>query len=58
MHWHNFIKLTPTILLGVFCGAIVAKYLSFDSLRIFFAIFKIIVALIMWFGISNLWACG
>nr|WP_246260864.1 hypothetical protein [Candidatus Ruthia endofausta] len=46
------------MLLGVFCGAIVAKYLSFDSLRIFFAIFKIIVALIMWFGISNLWACG
>ncbi len=52
IHWHNFIKLTPTILLGAFCGAIVTKYLSFDSLRIFFAIFEITVAMIMWFGIS------
>jgi len=52
IHWHNFNKLTPTILLGAFSGAIVAKYLSFDFLRIFFAIFEITVALIMWFGIS------
>ncbi len=50
--WKNFIKLTPTILLGSFSGALVAKYLSFDFLRIFFACFEIGVALIMWFQIS------
>ncbi|MBT4653908.1 MAG: sulfite exporter TauE/SafE family protein [Thiotrichales bacterium] len=50
--WKNFIKLTPTILLGSFSGALVAKYLSFDFLRIFFACFEISIALIMWFQIS------
>lgn len=50
--WKNFIKLTPTILLGSFSGALVAKYLSFDFLRIFFVCFEISVALIMWFQIS------
>jgi uncharacterized membrane protein YfcA len=50
--WKNFIKLTPTILLGSFSGALVAKYMSFDFLRIFFACFEISVALIMWFQIS------
>ncbi len=52
IHWHYFKKLTPTILLGALSGAIIAKYLSFDFLRFFFAIFEITVALIMWFGIS------
>lgn len=52
IHWHNFIKLTPTILIGAYSGAIIAQYLSFDFLRIFFAIFEISVALIMWFGLS------
>jgi len=50
--WKNFIKLTPTILLGSFSGALVAKYLSFDFLRIFFVCFEISIALIMWFQIS------
>lgn len=50
--WRNFVKLTPTILLGSYSGAILAKYLSFDFLRMFFAFFEISVALIMWFGIS------
>jgi len=50
--WRNFVKLTPTILLGSYSGAILAKYLSFDFLRVFFALFEITVALIMWFGIS------
>ncbi|MDG1956599.1 MAG: sulfite exporter TauE/SafE family protein [Candidatus Thioglobus sp.] len=50
--WRNFVKLTPTILLGSYSGAILAKYLSFDFLRVFFALFEICVALIMWFGIS------
>ncbi|CAC9997915.1 Uncharacterized UPF0721 integral membrane protein, partial [uncultured Gammaproteobacteria bacterium] len=49
IHWQYFIKLTPTILLGAFSGAIIAQYLSFDFLRIFFAIFEIMVAMIMWF---------
>jgi len=52
IYWQYFIKLTPTILLGAFSGAIIAQYLSFDFLRIFFAIFEIMVAMIMWFGIS------
>jgi len=52
IYWHYFIKLTPSILLGAFSGAMIAQYLSFDFLRIFFAIFEIVVALIMWFGIS------
>ena len=50
--WRNFLKLTPTILLGSYSGAILAKYLSFDFLRVFFALFEITVALIMWFGVS------
>ena len=40
------------VLLGAYSGAIVAKYMSFDFLRIFFAFFEISVALIMWFGVS------
>ena len=50
--WKSFTKLTPAIFIGAFSGAIIAKYMSFDFLRIFFACFEIIVALIMWFGIS------
>jgi hypothetical protein len=33
-------------------GAIITQYLSFDFLRILFAIFEIMVAMIIWFGIS------
>jgi len=50
--WRNFVKLTPTILLGSYSGAILVKYLSFDFLRVFFALFEITVALIMWFGVT------
>ena len=50
--WRYFIKLTPTILLGAYCGAFAAKQMSFDFMRIFFACFEISVALIMWFGVS------
>jgi len=52
IHWRYFKKLTPSILIGALSGAFLAKLLSFDFLRIFFAIFEISVALIMWFGIS------
>ncbi len=51
--WRNFVRLTPTILLGSYSGALLANYLSFDFLRIFFAVFEITVALIMWFGVST-----
>ena len=50
--WRYFIKLTPTILLGAYCGAFAAKQMSFDFMRIFFACFEISIALIMWFGVS------
>ena len=43
--WQNFFKLTPTVLLGAYSGAVVAKYMSFDFLRIFFSFFEISVAL-------------
>jgi len=51
--WRYFIKLTPTILLGAYCGAFAAKQMSFDFMRIFFACFEISIALIMWFGVSS-----
>jgi len=51
--WHNFTKLTPTVVLGALSGAFIAKNMSFDFLRIFIACFEISVALIMWFGIST-----
>ena len=38
IHWHNFKKLTPTILLGAFSGALLTKIMSFDFMRLFFAI--------------------
>ena len=52
IHWINFTRLTPTILIGAYSGAMVAKYMSFDFLRVFFAFFEISVAIVMWFGIS------
>ena len=53
IHWNNFNKLTPTILLGAFSGALVAKYLSFDFLKIFFACFELLVSLLMWCSITG-----
>jgi len=53
IHWHNFKKLTPTILLGAFSGAMLTKVMSFDFMRIFFALFEFSVAVIMYFGISS-----
>jgi uncharacterized membrane protein YfcA len=50
--WDNFKKLAPTILLGSFTGALLVKYMSFDFLRLFFALFEISVALILWFGVT------
>ena len=51
--WQHFKQLTPTILLGAFSGAILTKMLSFDFMRIFFALFEFSVAIIMYFGISS-----
>ena len=53
IHWHNFKKLTPTILLGAFSGAMLTKLMSFDFMRLFFALFEFSVAIIMYFGISS-----
>ncbi len=53
IHWHNFKKLTPTILLGAFSGALLTKVMSFDFMRIFFALFEFGVAAIMYFGLSS-----
>ena len=51
--WTNFKKLTPTILLGAFSGALLTKLMSFDFMRLFFAFFELSVAAIMYFGISS-----
>jgi Predicted permeases len=53
IHWHNFKKLTPTILLGAFSGALLTKVMSFDFMRLFFALFEFSVAAIMYFGLSS-----
>ncbi|MDC9727117.1 MAG: sulfite exporter TauE/SafE family protein [Candidatus Thioglobus sp.] len=53
IHWHNFKKLTPAILLGAFSGALLTKVMSFDFMRIFFALFEFSVAAIMYFGLSS-----
>jgi len=53
IHWNNFKKLTPTILLGAFSGAMLTKVMSFDSMRLFFFLFEISVAVIMYFGLSS-----
>ncbi len=53
IHWQNFKKLMPTILLGAFSGAMLTKVMSFDFMRIFFALFELSVAAIMYFGLSS-----
>jgi len=53
IHWHNFKKLTPTILLGAFSGAMLTKVMSFDFMRLFFALFEFSVAVIIYFGLSS-----
>lgn len=53
IHWRNFKKLLPAILVGAFSGAMLTKVLSFDFMRIFFALFEFSVAAIMYFGFSS-----
>ena len=53
IHWHNFKKLLPTVLLGAFSGAMLTKVMSFDFMRLFFALFEFSVAVIMYFGLSS-----
>ena len=53
IHWQYFKKLTPTILLGAFSGAMLTKMMSFDFMRLFFAGFEITVAAILYFGQSS-----
>ena len=51
--WQYFKKLTPTILIGAFSGALLTKLMSFDFMRVFFALFELSVAIIMYFGINS-----
>ena len=53
IHWQHFIKLTPTILLGAFSGAILTQVMSFYFMRVFFAIFELSVAVTLYFGFSS-----
>jgi uncharacterized membrane protein YfcA len=53
IHWHYFKKITPTILLGAFSGALLTQLMSFDFMRLFFAGFELLVAAILYFGLSS-----
>lgn len=50
IHWPIFKRITPGILLGGFLGAIVAKFIAGDDLRLIFGIFMLFVAAQMIFG--------
>ena len=50
IQWDVFKRITPGILLGGFMGALVAKILSGNDLRLVFGIFMLIVAMQMIFG--------
>ena len=53
IHWHYFKKLTPMLLLGAFSGALLTQLMSFDFMRLFFAFFELLVAVIMYFGLTS-----
>jgi len=53
IHWHYFKKLTPMLLLGAFSGALLTQLMSFDFMRLFFAFFELLVAAIMYFGLTS-----
>lgn len=51
--WQYFKQLTPAILFGAFSGALLTKLLNFDFMRVFFALFELSVAIVMYFGIKS-----
>ncbi|SFV76570.1 Protein of unknown function DUF81 [hydrothermal vent metagenome] len=53
IHWKYFKQLAPMILLGAFSGALLTQLMSFDFMRVFFALFELSVAFIMYFGVSS-----
>jgi uncharacterized membrane protein YfcA len=53
IYWQYVRRLTPMILLGAFSGAMLTKAMSFDFMRLFFALFEFGVAIVMYFGISS-----
>ena len=53
IHWKYFKQLAPMILLGAFSGALLTQLMSFNFMRIFFALFELSVAAIMFFSISS-----
>lgn len=48
--WSTFRCLTPGVVIGTLIGAVVAKWLPGATLRTFFAVFELLVAVQMWFG--------
>lgn len=51
VRWDLFWLLVPGIILGGWFGAQFAKHVNSDSLRLFFALFELMVAIQMWFSI-------
>ncbi|MFW2374390.1 MAG: sulfite exporter TauE/SafE family protein [Gammaproteobacteria bacterium] len=50
IHWSIFRSITPAIMFGALLGAIVAKFISGNDLRLIFGIFMLFVAAQMIFG--------
>lgn len=48
--WPLFKRLSPTILIGAYLGGLIATYLPSEGLRIFFAVYAIMVAIQLFLG--------
>jgi len=48
--WPLFKQLSPTILIGAFLGGLIATYLPSNGLRVFFAVYAILVAIQLYLG--------
>ena len=51
--WPIVVKLLPSVIFGAYSGAMIAKYMSFDFLRLLFGLFELSMAFIIWFGVST-----
>ncbi len=50
VNWPHAIRLTPGILVGAWCGGVIADHLSSDTLKPVFAVFELCVAAYMLYG--------
>ena len=50
--WNQAAKLTPSILLGAWCGGLFTSYLGSDILKPVFAVFELIIAVYMLFSVK------